>query len=792
MFKNYIKIAWRNIKSNSLFSIINVIGLSLSIAVAILLYLFIVQERSFDTMYPKKDRIYRVLLHPTDTDKNEVWPQVPPITGPTIINEVPGVEYSTRLLSHNFGENANINIDNTNYIEKAFYWADDHIFNIFDIEILRGLKNPIEDLNTVALSESTAKRYFGNEDPIGKSILIDNRTNLEVTAIYKDFPLNSTLDCNALASFKSSGFQNYKSWDNASFETYFLAPKQVSENQLNKQLNEMLSKYVSKSDSWFYFSGQPLSRIHLYSTGFDESYSSRIGDINEIRSISFLALLILIIACANYINLSTARSQKRSKDVGINKTLGASSHTLRIRFYIETAIITFISLSISILLAVLVLPLFNSLMQQELQLSVMKTPEFVLGLGLIFFITTLFAGLYPSIYLSSFAPKSIFSPSYKGSKNIILIRKGLIIFQFAITIILIISVLVISGQVEFMKNKELGFNPESVMAISIDGIKDKSAINVLANKYKGLSIVKAVSKVQGYPGMTVSGRTLRKNDNDQGINIQSNFVDSAVAKVLQLKLLSGRMPSLNNEGDSLVEVVLNKKAIDYLGYTSENAIGKKVIANLGDNAFIVGVVDNFNYASLKSPVGAYAFNNGRYELPSYLLVRFNVQSISNVVDKFKIIFEQSVPNVAFSYTFLDDHIKQLYNKEQKTADIGFIFSVLAILIACMGLFGLAAYMAEQRTKEIGIRKVLGASITNVTSMLSKDFLVLVFIAMLIAFPIAYYSMDIWLQGFAYRIKLHWHFFILSGLITIIIALLTTSTQAIKAARSNPIESLRIE
>lgn len=794
MFKNHIKIAWRGLRSNRLFTILNIVGLSLGLAITIVLYLFIVNELSFDKMYANRDQIYRILLHPTDDDtKNEVWPQVPPVTGPAVITDIPGIAQATRLVKHGFGEAANIGIDKNFFIDDYFYWADDDIFPMFDIEVTKGAKNsPIEEPNTVALSESTAKKYFGNEDPIGKTILIDNQTQLQVTAVFKDFPQNSTLDCNLLASFKSSGFANYKGWDNASFETYVLAPKNVSNTQLNEQLNTMLGKYVPKEESWFYFSAQPLSEVHLYSASFDKTYTSRIGDIDETRNMAFLAILILIIACINYVNLTTARSQKRSKDVGVNKTLGASSGSLIVRFYTETAIITFISLCIGVLIVTLTVPLFNAIAHQQLELQTMLQPQFLLGLALIFLVTTLFAGSYPALYLSSFSPKSIFKPSFKGSKSIVFIRKGLIIFQFATSIILIVSALVIFNQVSFMKDKQLGFSPESVMAISISAVKEVNDANALVDKLKQLSSVQHVAKAQGYPGLGVSGRTLRKDDNDEGIYIQTNLSDPEMEEVLKLRLLSGRMPQIQHKGDSMAEVVLNKKAIDYLGYTPDEAIGKKVMANLGDNAFITGVVDNFNFTSLKSPIGAYAFTNLPSEYKSYLLVRFETNNISNVVDQFQKLFEEAIPDAAFQYTFLDTAIKNLYKQEQKTANLSLFFCGLAIFVACLGLLGLAAFMAEQRTKEIGIRKVLGASVGNIAAMLSKDFLVLAFISILIAFPIAYYMMEIYLQGFAYRIELQWYFFIISGLIAIVIAVLTTSTQAVKAARSNPVKSLKME
>ncbi len=795
MIINHFKIAWRNLKSNSLFSVINIVGLSLGLSITILLYLFIIQERSFDNMYKNKDHIYRLLLHPTDDDTGfEIWPQVPPVTAPVLVSDIPGIKSATRLFEHGFGVKANIGVENTNFIEDSFYWCDDQVFDVFNIEIVKGNKqHPLERPNTVTLSETTAKKYFGNENPIGETISVDNRILLEITAVYKDFPVNSTLDCNAMATFQSSGFQNYKGWDNASFETYFLTSKNISESQLNKQLNDMLDKHVSKDDKWYYFSAQPFSEVHLYSSDFGESYSSRIGSINDIKNMSFLALLVLVIACINYMNLTTARSQNRSKDVGVNKTLGATTGNMIVRFYTETAIITFISILLGVLLVSVTVPFFNTITQQQLEVSAMLNANFVIGVVIIFLVTTFIAGSYPALYLSSFSPKSIFNPSYKIGKRIVLIRKGLVVFQFAASVVLIVSVLVIYGQVQYMKIKDLGFNPEGVIAISTSALKNANDVDALVDEFKQLSVVKAIGKAQGYPGMSVSLRTLRKNEEDQGINIQTNKVDPSVAQVLGLELLSGRMPSLSHQGDSLVEAVLNKKAIDYLGYTPQEAIGKKVLSYLRGNSIIVGVVKNFNFTTLRTPIGAYALHNSAVDSQSYILIRFKAAAdISSILEQFKHTFQQVAPNAAFDYDFVDSTVKKLYNDEQKTANISIVFCGLAIFVACLGLFALANFMAEQRTKEIGVRKILGASVTNIATMLSKDFLTLVLVSLIIAFPIAFFIMNNWLQEFAYRIPLRWYIFAIAGLVALAAALVTISTQAIKAAIMNPVKNLRSE
>lgn len=559
-------------------------------------------------------------------------------------------------------------------------------------------------------------------------------------------------------------------------------------------MNELVDKNVPKEDRWFTLSLQPLSKVHLYSSGYTDSYSSRNGDIKEVRNLALLVILILIIACINYMNLATARSQKRAKEVAINKTLGASVKSLILRFYTETAVLTFIAMLAGVMLAGVALPLFNGITGKHLEFASVLNARFSIAIILMWIVITFISGSYPALYLARFSPKLAMQQSVPVGNLAAMIRKGLVVVQFACSVILIIGVIVIYQQMKYVRNKNLGFNPENVIAVNTAGSRNDQQVDALMNELKLQPDVLSVALTQGFPGMGVSGRSISKNEDDQeGLNLQTNHSSYGIVDVLKLKLLAGAdLPANKAAGDSTVQVILNKKAVDYLGLTPQQAIGKKVLAQLGNNAYITGVVDNFNFASLHEPIGAYAFHNSSMEPETFLLIRFKTGNVSDLMTNFEKLFKDAVPNSAFDYTFLDSYMNSLYSAEEKMESVVVIFSMLAIFVACMGLFGLASFTAEQRTKEIGVRKVLGASVANISTLLSKDFLKLVILSIVVAAPIAWWMMNTWLESFAYRIQISWWMFVFAGVVAIIIGLFTVSFQAIKSAMANPVRSLRNE
>ncbi|WP_178983778.1 ABC transporter permease [Winogradskyella helgolandensis] len=794
MIRSYIKIAWRSLKTNRLFSIVNILGLSIGLATTLVLFLFILHERSFDSMYANKDKIYRVLLNTTEDDL-ETWTGSPSAVALELEANIPDIAEAGRLLKHDFGGTAFIKAGNEVFTEKKLFWSDAAILDMFDVEIVKGEGSEVLNIpNTVLLSERTAKRYFGNENPIGKTLTIDDVDVVEVKGVFKNFPENSSLDFNVVAPFLMQNAAKNPTWDNASFETFLLF-NSASPNVANVEakIQDILDKNVKKDEQWYNFSLQPLEQIHLYSSTYKDSYIERNGDINQIRNLTALAILILVIACINYMNLITARSQKRATDVGINKTLGASVRDIVVRFYIETGLITAIAMVLGGVLAVVALPMFNDIAGKELDISSLFSIEIIVFLVLIWFVTSLISGSYPALYLSRFSPKEALKPSTNKGGVASVIRKGLVVVQFSASVVLIIGVIVIHQQLEYIQNKSLGYNPENVMAISTSAIRGGQANQALVNAFGKLPNVSVVGRSQGYPGMGVSGRSINKPNTDETMGISTNNSEREVADVLQLKLLAGQLlPKNKQAGDTLVEVVVNKTTVDFLGLSPEEAIGKKVAMQLGNNAYIHGVVEDFNFASLHNPIGAYAFHNSSREPKSYLLIRFTNEVLSETISNFENTFKNIAPNSAFEYTFLDKNLELLYEKEQRTANVGLLFSILAVIVACLGLFGLAAYMAEQRHKEIGIRKVFGASVPRIVQLLSMDFMRLVLISLAISFPLAFYVMNQWLQDFAYHITINWTVFAIAGALALVITFVTVGYQAVKAAVANPIKSLRTE
>ena len=795
MIRNYIKIAWRNIKGSPLFSFVNILGLTLSLAIAILLFLFVQHENSFNTMFSKKDQIYRVLTVDSEGQNNATYAITSVMVAPTAIADIPEVLDAVRFFKHNFGESAYISTGTTEFIESSLYYADASLFKIFNFKLIQGIADKaLVKPNTAIISKNTALRYFGTDQVIGKLFKVDDKLDIEITGVFQDLPTNTTLDGNIYVSFATSFYSKRPAWwYNMGLETYLLTSKGSSESALKSKLKEMLDKHVEKESQWYTLNIQPLDKVHLYSSQIQNGYSSRKGSIDQVKSLSWLALLILVIACINYMNLTTARSQKRSLEVGISKTLGASIRNLMTRFYAETGLITAISIFLGVGLALLCLPFFNQIAGKEIPYSMLWSATFGIALFSIWAITTLLAGSYPAMYMSRLSAKKILSGDKIGSYWANHFRKGLVVLQFGASTLLIIGVFVIYNQLKYIQDKDLGFDKEQVMAISINGINEEHNVKVLEQELGKLSMVSNIGAAQGFPGRTVSGRSVQNPiQEDGGMEVQTNRADANALNTLGLQFIAGKnLPLLKREGDTLIEVVVNKKIVDYLGYTPEEAIGKH-IEMISNHDVIIGVVQDFNFASLREPIGAYAFHDHDSEYKQYLLVKMKVADVSQSISSIASIFNKVVPNVPFDYSFLDEDIAQLYIAEKQTASIGMIFSLLAVFVTCLGLFGLAAYTAEQREKEIGIRKVLGASVTGIVKLISTDFIKLVAIALVIAFPLAYYVMNSWLQDFTYRITISWHPFVFTGICAMGIAFFTVSFHVIKSGLANPVDSLKTE
>ncbi|MBA4850865.1 ABC transporter permease [Emticicia sp. BO119] len=799
MIKNYLKIAWRSLLKSKLFTALNLLGLALGLTVSLLLMLYVKDELSFDKYHSKAKDIYRVGVTATFDGKSQKWANAPNIVGPTMKDEIPEVIEQTRILWNDFGQTAFVNAGDKKFAEKRLYWVDGTIFELFDIKLLQG--NPkvaLQDPNKVILSQSTARKYFGDENPIGKVLKVGSKYSLEVSGVYEDLPHNFSLDADLMGSFNSVEWAAKRLyWSNSSYETYLLMTPNASQQKVEAQMTKILEKNIpNKEDRWFSLWLQPLTDIHLKSGDISNSNTTRKGDASQVKILLILALVVLVIACINYMNLATARSQKRFKEVGINKTIGATNRQLIGRFYTETTLTIFLALLLSLSFLILALPVFNQLAGKNLSIANIFTPEVGIGLLLVFAFVTFVSGSYPAFYLSSFAPKSLLQTSITKKSGAGFFRQSLVVIQFSASIVLIICTFIFFQQLKFIQNKKLGYNPEQVVAVMTSGAENKEQIDGLINSYKALSNVVETSRAQTYLGFGGSGRSMSKADNPkESFAVTTNRVTGDFAKVLDLKFLAGKtLPLIKDEKDTTVQIVVNETTVKLLGYrTPQQAIGK-----FSDNLFwnrkaeIVGVVRDFHYNSFHQPIGSYAFHNCDTEGRPYLLVKVNTSDLGQTMRQLEATFKKSIPASAFEYVFLDQFLDTLYRAETQTANVVLLFSGLAILIACLGLFGLAAYTAEQRTKEIGIRKVLGASVAGITTLISKDFLKLIIISVLIASPLAWYFMEEWLKGFAYQVTIQWWVFVITGLIAVLIALLTVSSQAIRAALVNPVKSLKTE
>ena len=798
MFINHLKIAFRNLWNNRFFTALNLSGLSIGIAVSLALLLYVRDELTFDQYHAKKENIYRLGVNVNYKDVDEKWANVPNISGPTFKDEILEVEEQARLLHHNFGQKAFVNTADKHLVEDKIFWADPSILDILDIPVLEG--NPATALDgphKMMLSRSAAKRIFPHGSPVGKTLGIDNSLEVTVTGVFADFPANSSYDCDFIGSFKTMKWaaENLY-WSNCSFETLLLLRPGADPKAVESKMGAVLDKHVKKEEQWFRFWMQPLLDIHLYSSGMASGYSVRESNATQVKVLGILALAVLLLACFNYVNMVTARSQQRFREVGINKTLGASTGQMIRRFYVETGVLVAIALVAGVLLVELSLPLFESITDRALSIGDLFGSKWAWCIPAVWLAVTLGAGMYPALYLSSFSPKSLLSPIKAGAKGNLFFRETLVIGQFAVCVALITGAIVFKQQLNFISKKDLGFQPAQVIAINTNGIREKKNLDGLMNAYRSMPGIQSQVRVQAFPGISTSGYSMSKPGESGGAytGVSSNHAGPGFEKVLGLKLLAGTTLPEKAKEDTTVQVVMNETGARFLGYTAEEAIGKR-LPDLyqGRPTTIVGVVKDFHFESLHKPIGAYVFTNGNGQGGrDYLLVKTQTSDLKGTLAQLENEFKNFIPSSAFDYTFLDEHTADQYKNEKRVSRVVSIFTMLAIFISCLGLFGLAAFTAERRTKEIGIRKVLGASVGGLVALLSKDFMKPVLTAILLAAPLAYTGMNYWLQSFAYRIEMQWWHLAIAGISAIIVAFLTVSFQSVKAALANPVKSLRSE
>lgn len=797
MLANYLKILFRGFVRNKVFSLINLLGLSVGLSCSLLIALYVVDEFAVETHHAKLDRVYLMTIEASWGGQTQKWTGVPNKVAPTVAKEIPEVERAVRLFSHEFGNLAFVASDEVKSSEKTLGWGDPEIFEVLSYTFLKG--DPATALtrpNTAVISESAAKKYFGTTDPIGKTITIDKMAPLEVTGVYADPPATSRFQYPIIGSFPSHYFGDLKnqSWGNASFETYLLLQPGAAAAAVEKKIDEMLARELPGENKWFSLHLKPLKDVYIYLGDIEDFYNAdgRKGDINQLQILSGLGLIVMLIAAFNYMNLATAQSQRRFKEIGVSKTLGASSRQLARQFYLETSVFVLLSLFVGLLLTSISLPIFNTITGKSITISFLSQPWFLGSFATTWIVLSTLAGFYPALYLSSFSPKKALKAVPDAGGGLVL-RKSLVVVQFAASIVLIISAMVLYQQLLFMRDSKLGYSPEQVVAVRTTGAQNREQILSLKAAYEQLPDVVVASRAQSFPGGSASGRSIPPlNGEGDGMSIKTVRADNRTTEALGIRLLAGTgLPENKATEDTTVQVVVNKVITDYLGLSPEEAAKRVVEIHGFGRVEIVGVMDDFHFASLKEKIGGICYHNARTEGYNYLLLKVKTDRLVETLQTLEKTYQSVIPT-AFEYTFLEQRLATLYRSEEQLAEIILLFAGLAIFVACLGLYALAAFTTERRTREIGIRKTMGASVMQLSNLLTKDFIKLVVISFVVAVPLGYYAVDTWLAGFAYRVDISLVVIVGAGVLALVIAWVTVGFESIKAAMANPVNALRSE
>ncbi len=822
MIRNLLLTAIRNLKKNKFFSFLNILGLAIGMAVFLLIAQYVRFERSYEDFVADSENIYRVKLESYRNNElvmasAENYPGV----GPGLKEELSEVVSFARL--YNQGYKNNVIITNKEarpdpiaFKQKKFLYADSAFLPMMGYPMLKGnAATALAEPFTAVVSENYARMYFGKDDPIGKTLQLQdddfNSELVKVTGVFKDLPLNTHLKFDILFSYKTlfgryeRGPQRYGTgWFRKDMYVFIQLKPGTNAKIIEARLPAIVDKYkpeLKQSQEKEILSLQSLKDIHLKSELAEEAEPN--GNARIVMFMGIIGIFVLVIAWINYVNLSTARAIERAKEVGIRKVVGAYRHQLISQFLTEAALVNLLSVVIAFGIVVLALPYFNTLSGLSLNLAHLIQPWFLGLVFILWIVGTFLSGLYPALVLSSFRPVIVLKGKLKNSSTGILLRKGLVIMQFMASIALIAGTFIVYRQLNYMMSHGLGMNIDQVLVLERPGIADtgqtafNSAIDVFRNESKKSAAIIGVSASLTVPGKQREYKATIKrfgsSTNDSAI-MRVNSMDYDFFDVFKMKLLAGRAFSKDFPQDDDTSVIITESSLRPLGFeNAEDALGKTlIIPRFGDwKPIVVGVVNDYYQVSLKKPLDPSIFFCTVYGGEFYSL-RIQTSNIPKTLEHVRKSWAAAFPGNPFEYFFLDDYFNSQYQNERRFAKLFTSFAILAIIIGCLGLFGLSAFMANQRIKEIGIRKVLGASVGNIAAMLSKDFIRLVAIAVLIASPIAWFVMDRWLQDFAHRVSISWWVFVIAGMTAVLIAVITVSFQAIKAAIANPVKSLRTE
>ncbi len=810
MFRNYIKVAWRNLKRQPFFTFLNTFGLALGMAGGILISLYIYSELNYDKMFKDADRIYRLNADVKFGGTEQVFAEVSAPMAEAVKKDYPYIELTTR-----FRNNGSMLIRkkdiSLNVKENGVAFTDSTFFKMFGIDLLHGdSKTALTEPNTLIMTKTAAEKHFDVANAVGQTLLLDNEFTYTVTGIIEDMPKNSFLrDHGVFMSMASYRDSRSNEWGNHNYPTFVKLRPNAKTEGFQAYLNTVLGAYVIPWAQEYFpgiteeqfiaagnhlrFDTTALTDIHLYSDRSAEL--SRNGSIQNVYILAVIAIFLIVLACVNFMNLSTAVSLKRAKEIGIRKTLGSNKAGLIRQFLTESGLISFISLLFSVLLATLVLPLFNELADTDITIP-FTNPYFWMLLFISALLLGVLSGSYPAFFMSKFVPAKVLKGSGKSNIGGSGIRNSLVVVQFTISIFLIVSTLIVFQQLKFIQNKDLGFSRDQVLIIEdVYSIGDKALS--FKEEVEKLGSVKSTSMSSFLP--TPSARTDASffiegvMDQEHAINMQAWRVDHEYINTLGLEIIAGRDFDRQFVSDSTA-IIINETAVKTMGVTPEEAIGMRLTPNIGvENqtlSKVIGVVKNFHFTSLKNDITSLSLSLGRNS--DVMVAKLEAGDFSESIAQMESIWNDIAAEAPFTYYFMDESFNNTYQAEQRLGRIFMTFTLLSIIIACLGLFGLATFNAERRIKEIGIRKVLGASVGQITYKLSIDFLKLVGVAILVSLPIGWYAMARWLESFSYRIEINIWVFVIATLLAIVISILTVSFQSIKAAMVNPTKSLRAE
>ncbi|SDF35591.1 putative ABC transport system permease protein [Dyadobacter soli] len=811
MLKNYFKIAWRNLVRNRVFSAINIAGLAIGLASCMLISLYVIDELSFDRFHEKANRIVRTTFKGTMQGGIINESHAMPPTAAALKADYPEVLESTRLRQ---GGKPLVLLGNQLYNDEKLAFVDSNFCSVFTLPFIEGnAKTALLEPNTIILSETTAKKYFGKTDVIGNIITFkDWNKTLRVTGVMKDMPSNSHIRFDLLGSMATLDEAKSTSWMTSEFFTYLVLPEGYDYKKLEAKLPATIDKYISpqlkqsmgvtmaefrKQGNNLELKLQPLTDIHLHS---DFQYDLDVnGDITYVYIFGAVAVMMLLIACINFMNLSTAGSSKRAREVGVRKVMGSEKSELVGQFLTESILLTSLAMVLAILLGVVALPVFNELSGKNLSLQWDAVPGLIpalIGFGLF---VGIFAGSYPAFFLSSFKPITVLKGGlsvikYTSSGRSFNLRSGLVVFQFFMSIILIVGTTVVFQQLQFIRNKKLGYNKDQVIVIPVWSLgKNMQAFREGLTSDSRIENVSLSGYVPAGPSDNNNFTVNPDGKTDRMVKTLRYEVDYNYMATLGMEIARGRNFS-NDYGTDSTAIIINETAVKTFGWKPENALDRTITRNNNEGKkatyHVIGIVKDFHFQSMREQIGplVMTLNNGW----GWMLIKTRSAEVSGLLASMKKNWDGFHSDMPFSYSFLDERFNETYKAEQKTGQILGTFAGLTIFVACLGLFGLATFTAEQRTKEIGVRKVLGASVAGIIALLSKDFLKLVIVALLIATPAAWWLMDRWLQEFAYKIDVTWWMFALAGALSVLVALCTISFQSVKAALMNPVESLRSE